>query len=98
LTDAARAFLAERGYDPGYGARPLARAVKRHVQDPLAQALLEGVVKEGAVEADVNAAGDSLAFRNVPMLLEREDNGGGEAKPAGARNVKNIKGGKRQSL
>ncbi|HZA14622.1 MAG TPA: ATP-dependent chaperone ClpB, partial [Myxococcaceae bacterium] len=42
LTDAATSFLAERGYDPVYGARPLKRAIQRFVQDPLALRILKG--------------------------------------------------------
>ena len=38
----ARAFLADRGYDPAYGARPLKRALQRYIQDPLAKMLLLG--------------------------------------------------------
>ncbi|KQT32046.1 ATP-dependent chaperone ClpB [Sphingomonas sp. Leaf412] len=48
LTDAARAWLGRVGYDPVYGARPLKRAVQRHVQDPLADLILRGDVKDGA--------------------------------------------------
>ncbi len=47
VDSAARAWLAERGYDPVYGARPLKRVIQRHVQDPLALLVLEGKVKEG---------------------------------------------------
>jgi ATP-dependent Clp protease ATP-binding subunit ClpB len=42
LTPEASAFLAERGYDPTYGARPLKRAIMRYIQDPLAKRLLRG--------------------------------------------------------
>ncbi|HVR61131.1 MAG TPA: ATP-dependent chaperone ClpB [Polyangia bacterium] len=42
LSNDARAFLADRGYDPAYGARPLKRALQRYVQDPLAKLLLRG--------------------------------------------------------
>jgi ATP-dependent Clp protease ATP-binding subunit ClpB len=48
LTDAAREWLGRVGYDPVYGARPLRRAVQRHLQDPLAEAILRGNVKDGA--------------------------------------------------
>ncbi|WP_267381141.1 MULTISPECIES: ATP-dependent chaperone ClpB [unclassified Sphingomonas] len=48
LTDAARAWLGRVGYDPVYGARPLRRAVQRHLQDPLADLILRGDVKDGA--------------------------------------------------
>ncbi len=49
LTDAARAWLGRVGYDPVYGARPLKRAVQRYLQDPLADLILRGDVKDGAV-------------------------------------------------
>ncbi|MFS0772500.1 ATP-dependent chaperone ClpB [Sphingomonas sp. 1P08PE] len=47
LTDAARAWLGRVGYDPVYGARPLRRAVQRYLQDPLAEAILRGDVRDG---------------------------------------------------
>jgi ATP-dependent Clp protease ATP-binding subunit ClpB len=47
LTDAARRWLGRVGYDPVYGARPLKRAVQRHLQDPLAEMLLAGEVPDG---------------------------------------------------
>ena len=49
LTDAARAWLAREGYDPAFGARPLRRAVQKHVESPLSVELLGGKFKEGAV-------------------------------------------------
>jgi ATP-dependent Clp protease ATP-binding subunit ClpB len=48
LTDAARDWLGRVGYDPVYGARPLRRAVQRHLQDPLAEMILRGEVRDGA--------------------------------------------------
>ncbi|MGE2732860.1 AAA family ATPase, partial [Mycolicibacterium vaccae] len=48
LTDAARNWLGRVGYDPVYGARPLKRAVQRYLQDPLADVILRGEVKDGA--------------------------------------------------
>jgi ATP-dependent Clp protease ATP-binding subunit ClpB len=63
LSDAAMTFLAKRGYDPQYGARPLKRLIQREVQDPLAMKILEGVLLEGAtVRADLSADGESLDF------------------------------------
>ncbi len=56
LTDAARQRLAEIGYDPTYGARPLRRAIQKHLQDPLALHILKGEFREGdAVLADADA-------------------------------------------
>ncbi|NWP00820.1 hypothetical protein GY973_22255, partial [Escherichia coli] len=48
LTDAARVWLGRVGYDPVYGARPLKRAVQRYLQDPLADMILRGEVKDGS--------------------------------------------------
>ncbi len=47
LTEAAKRLLAEEGYDPVYGARPLKRVIQRQIQDPLALRLLQGEFKEG---------------------------------------------------
>ncbi|CFX12496.1 protein disaggregation chaperone [Candidatus Filomicrobium marinum] len=47
LDDGARTWLANRGYDPAYGARPLKRVIQKHVQDPLAEQILAGGVKDG---------------------------------------------------
>jgi ATP-dependent Clp protease ATP-binding subunit ClpB len=48
LDDAARAWLADEGYDPVFGARPLKRVIQRHLQDPLAEMILSGDVLDGA--------------------------------------------------
>jgi len=64
VTPAARAWLAARGYDPTYGARPLKRVVQRELGDRLAIALLEGAVTEGdTVRVDV--ADDELTMSSV---------------------------------
>ena len=47
VTDKAKEFLAEVGYDPSFGARPLKRAIQRYIEDPLAIRVLEGAFKEG---------------------------------------------------
>jgi ATP-dependent Clp protease ATP-binding subunit ClpB len=59
LDDAARQWLADEGYDPVFGARPLKRVIQRHLQDPLAEMLLSGDVKDGDVIA-VTAGPDGL--------------------------------------
>jgi len=48
LTDQAKEFLAQEGFDPVYGARPLKRAIQRYVQDPLSMKILEGDITEGS--------------------------------------------------
>ena len=58
VTDPARAWLAEQGYDPAYGARPLRRLVQREIGDRLATALLAGQVRDGdTVTVDLGEAG-----------------------------------------
>ncbi|HEX2090382.1 MAG TPA: ATP-dependent chaperone ClpB [Actinomycetota bacterium] len=65
LTEAAREYLAEKGYDPNYGARPLKRLIQREIQDVLAMKVLSGEFREGdAVEIDRGPA--ALEFR-VPQ-------------------------------
>jgi ATP-dependent Clp protease ATP-binding subunit ClpB len=61
LTDAAKDFLVQEGYDPIYGARPLKRAIQRRVLDPLALRVLEGEFTEGDL-VSVEAARDGLTF------------------------------------
>jgi ATP-dependent Clp protease ATP-binding subunit ClpB len=62
LDDRAREWLAEAGYDPVYGARPLKRVIQRSLQDRLANLLLEGRVQDGAV-LQVTAGPDGLEVR-----------------------------------
>jgi ATP-dependent Clp protease ATP-binding subunit ClpB len=65
LTEAAKEYLAEAGWDPTYGARPLKRALQRLVENPLALRLLEGEFEEGdAVRVDV--ADGELTFEKAP--------------------------------
>jgi ATP-dependent Clp protease ATP-binding subunit ClpB len=59
LDDAARAWLADEGYDPVFGARPLKRVIQRHLQDPLAEMILSGDVLDGATVV-VGAGPDGL--------------------------------------
>jgi ATP-dependent Clp protease ATP-binding subunit ClpC len=49
LTDAAKDFLIEKGFDPEFGARPIRRAIERFVEDPLSDAILKGEIKENSV-------------------------------------------------
>jgi ATP-dependent Clp protease ATP-binding subunit ClpB len=65
LDDKARDWLAEAGYDPVYGARPLKRVIQRSLQDRLAGMLLEGKVKDGDRVA-VSASADGLELTVGP--------------------------------
>ncbi len=72
VTDEAKAFLAERGFDPAYGARPLKRAIQTHLMNQLAVALLEGRLSEGDhVTVDLDEDGESLVFEREPAGAER---------------------------
>jgi len=61
LAPEARNWLAEKGYDPAYGARPLKRVIQKNLQDPLAEEILSGRVKDGQVVM-VTVQGDGLAL------------------------------------
>jgi len=66
VSDAAKDLLAERGYDPHYGARPLKRVIQRMLQDPLAMKILEGEFPEGSkIQVDARLSGDALEFRKA---------------------------------
>ena len=64
LTDAARDRLAEAGFDPVYGARPLKRAIQQQVENPLAQQILEGRFGPGDT-IEVGVGGERLEFQNA---------------------------------
>ncbi|CDK00065.1 protein disaggregation chaperone [Microbacterium sp. C448] len=66
VTPDARAWLAERGYDPAFGARPLRRLIQSEIQDRLAMAILAGGVRDGdTVRVDVAADGSSLVLTSA---------------------------------
>jgi ATP-dependent Clp protease ATP-binding subunit ClpC len=63
LTDTARRWLAKAGYDPAFGARPLRRAIQKHVESPLSMELLSGKYKEGAtIQVDVDEENNKIIF------------------------------------
>ena len=68
LSDAAKDFLAAEGYDPLYGARPLKRALQRHLLDPLAMRMLDGAFGEGDIVA-VDVSGDGLRFSKKEVAV-----------------------------
>ncbi len=61
LDPTAREWLSDKGYDPAYGARPLKRAIQKSVQDPLAELILSGRIKDGERVA-ISAGKQGLAF------------------------------------
>ena len=66
LDDAARTWLADKGYDPVYGARPLKRVIQKFVQDPLAGQILSGKVKDGQ-SVQLTVRGGALAVNGEPV-------------------------------
>ena len=74
LSDAALKWLADEGYDPVFGARPLKRVIQRAVQDPLAEMILAGDVMDGAtVSVDVGPDGLIVGDRVAPSNRPRPD-------------------------
>jgi ATP-dependent Clp protease ATP-binding subunit ClpB len=71
LDPAARAWLADKGYDPAYGARPLKRVIQKYVQDPLAEKILGGDVKDGD-RVIATATGDRLVFEPAAQAMAAE--------------------------
>jgi ATP-dependent Clp protease ATP-binding subunit ClpC len=67
IEEHAKAWLAQQGYDPAYGARPLRRAIRRHIEDPLSEEVLRGEFAGGGV-VQIKLAGEELAF-----VAKRED-------------------------
>jgi ATP-dependent Clp protease ATP-binding subunit ClpB len=65
IDDAARTVLAEAGYNPAYGARPLQRVLQSRLQDPLAQKIVEGAIVDGQ-RVDVTAAAQDLVIAPGP--------------------------------
>jgi ATP-dependent Clp protease ATP-binding subunit ClpB len=69
VTPAARAWLAERGYDPIYGARPLRRLMQHEIDDRLATALLDGTIRDGDI-VKVDLAGEQLTVGTMLPIVE----------------------------
>jgi len=71
LTDAAKELIAEEGFDPAFGARPLKRSIQRLVQNPLALHLLEGEFGDGAtIVADREPGSNRLSFQEAEATTE----------------------------
>jgi ATP-dependent Clp protease ATP-binding subunit ClpC len=64
LSDKAKDFLAEKGYDQQFGARPLNRAIQKYLEDPVAEEILKGEIEEGGtIFADYDGKGDVLTVK-----------------------------------
>jgi ATP-dependent Clp protease ATP-binding subunit ClpB len=71
ITDRAKALLADKGYDPIYGARPLKRTIQRLIQDPLAVKILEGEFKEGD-RIKIDSDGNEMLFRHDGTVADND--------------------------
>ncbi len=65
-------WLAEKGYDPAYGARPLKRVLQKELQDPLAEKILQGDIRDGQTVV-IAAGSDRLLFRPRPQAMETDE-------------------------
>ncbi|HEY5918604.1 MAG TPA: ATP-dependent Clp protease ATP-binding subunit [Chryseolinea sp.] len=73
LTDKAKDFLAEKGYDHQFGARPLNRAIQKYLEDPVAEEILKGEVEEGGtVLAEYDGKSDTLTIKVKKTKTSRE--------------------------
>ena len=62
VSDAAKEFLTEKGFDPQYGARPLKRAIQKYLEDELAEVIIKGTVPEGGtLKVDCDKENDKLS-------------------------------------
>jgi len=74
LSKEAREWLADKGYDPAYGARPLKRVIQKSVQDPLAEAILAGDIVDGE-DVPITVGPGSLMLGTVPAVKEKRPAG-----------------------
>jgi len=73
ISEAARKWLAQQGYDPAFGARPLRRAIQKYVESPLSVELLSGKYKEGAtIVVDVDSQNNKIVFEKVESIPKIE--------------------------
>jgi len=74
LTEAARSWLANEGYDPAFGARPLQRAIQKYVESPLSVELLGGKFNDGAtVQIDVDKKENKLTFETAKAVTKKKE-------------------------
>ena len=72
LDESARDLLRDHGYDPAYGARPMRRAVEKHLEDPMAEEIIRGNLREGETVA-IFAKDDKLVFTQKKAKAKGED-------------------------
>jgi len=74
LTEKAKDFLSDKGYDPQYGARPLNRAIQKYLEDPVAEEILKGEIHQGdTIVADWDGKGEELHLKLKKKKIKQED-------------------------
>ncbi len=74
LTDAAKEFIAEKGWDPSFGARPLKRAIQKYLEDPLAEEIIRSKINEGdIIEVDYLKDGEEISVNINKKKLSKEE-------------------------
>jgi ATP-dependent Clp protease ATP-binding subunit ClpC len=77
LTDSAKDFIAEKGYDPQYGARPLNRAIQKYLEDLVAEEILKGDLNDGdTIQADHDGKSESLNLKVKKKSKKKEEKKG----------------------
>jgi len=80
ITDNAKEFIIEKGFDPNYGARPLKRAIQKYIEDPLAEEMIKGEASEGdEIEVDYDKAADKIVV-NIQKPKSKRAKKGDEPK------------------
>ncbi|MFP4065259.1 MAG: ATP-dependent Clp protease ATP-binding subunit [Bacteroidales bacterium] len=83
LTDTAKEYIAEKGWDPSFGARPLKRAIQKYLEDPLAEEIIRTKIKAGdTLKVDYKKKEDEITVKVVPADSGEEK---GKSKPAASR-------------
>jgi ATP-dependent Clp protease ATP-binding subunit ClpC len=80
LTEKAKDFLSEKGYDPAYGARPLNRAIQKYLEDPIAEELLKGDIQQGGIlHADFEEGKEELDINLKEKSVPEEEDSSSES-------------------
>jgi ATP-dependent Clp protease ATP-binding subunit ClpC len=79
ITDTAKHFIADKGFDPQFGARPLKRAIQKYLEDEMAEAIIGNVINEGdTITIDLDDTKEKIAVRIIPnetALIPKENSG-----------------------
>ena len=74
LSEKAKDFIADKGYDSAYGARPLKRAIQKYVEDPLAEEIIQSTIKEGdSIKIDLDEVTEELIINTVKSKKKKKD-------------------------